>query len=53
MQLDNTNTRIENLPDKVPFWLDQKKRSILYQFAVLCMVGLLAYYLVSNTLNNL
>ncbi|PQP35465.1 amino acid ABC transporter permease [Desulfobacteraceae bacterium SEEP-SAG9] len=53
MQLDNTHSRIENLPDKVPFWLDQKKRSILYQFAVLCMVGLLAYYLVSNTLENL
>ena len=53
MQLDNTNSRFENLPDKVPFWLDQKKRSILYQFFVLCMVGLLAYYLVSNTLENL
>ncbi|MBW2199798.1 MAG: amino acid ABC transporter permease [Deltaproteobacteria bacterium] len=53
MQLDNTNSRFENLPGKVPFWLDQKKRSILYQFFVLCMVGLLAYYLVSNTLENL
>jgi len=53
MQLDNTNSRFENLADKVPFWLDQKKRSILYQFFVLCMVGLLAYYLISNTLENL
>jgi general L-amino acid transport system permease protein len=43
----------EALPDKVPFWLDPKKRSLIYQFFVLCMVGLLGYYLVSNTLENL
>lgn len=40
-------------PDKAPFWLDPKKRAILYQAAVLGMVGLLAYYLISNTLANL
>jgi general L-amino acid transport system permease protein len=40
-------------PEKVPFWLDPKKRAILFQFITLCMVGLLAYYLVSNTLINL
>jgi len=40
-------------PDKVPFWFDPKKRAIIYQIAVLGMVGLLAYYLVSNTLINL
>ena len=45
--MDNT------LPGKVPFWLDPKKRAIMFQIAVLCMVGLLAYYLVSNTLLNL
>jgi len=43
----------EALPDKVPFWLDPKKRSFIYQFFVLCMVGLLGYYLISNTLENL
>jgi general L-amino acid transport system permease protein len=43
----------EALPDKVPFWLDPKKRSLIYQFFVLCMVGLLGYYLISNTLENL
>ena len=37
----------------IPFWLDPKKRSIFYQLGVLCLVGLLAYYLVSNTLINL
>jgi len=41
------------LPDKVPFWLDPRKRGILYQVFVLAAVGLLAYYLVSNTLINL
>jgi general L-amino acid transport system permease protein len=39
--------------EKVPFWLDPKKRAIIYQIGTLCMVGLLAYYLVSNTLANL
>ena len=36
-----------------PFWLDPKWRSILYQIGVACLVALLAYYLVSNTLDNL
>jgi general L-amino acid transport system permease protein len=40
-------------PEKVPFWLDPKKRAILFQFMTFCMVGLLAYYLISNTLTNL
>ena len=39
--------------EKIPFWLDPKKRAIIYQIGTLCMVGLLAYYLVSNTLANL
>ncbi len=37
----------------VAFWYDPHKRSILYQLGVLAMVGLLGYYLVSNTLANL
>jgi general L-amino acid transport system permease protein len=40
-------------PEKVPFWLDTKKRAILLQLITLGMVGLLAYYLISNTLTNL
>jgi general L-amino acid transport system permease protein len=40
-------------PEKVPFWLDPKKRAILFQFITFCMLGLLAYYLVSNVLINL
>lgn len=39
--------------EKIPFWLDPKKRAIFFQIGVFCLVGLLAYYLVSNTLTNL
>ena len=35
------------------FWYDPQKRSFLYQLGVLLMVGLLVYYLVSNTIANL
>ena len=42
-----------SLPGSVPFWLDPKKRAIIFQIAVFAMVGLLAYYLVSNTIINL
>src|SRR4030042_2890676 len=40
-------------PQKVPFLLNPKVRAILLQFMTLGMVGLLAYYLISNTLINL
>jgi general L-amino acid transport system permease protein len=39
--------------EKIPFWLDPKKRAILFQLITFCMVGLVAYYLISNTLINL
>ncbi len=53
MPLANTDSIEKNLPEKVPFWLDPKKRSIIAQLFVFCMVGLLGYYLISNTLENL
>ncbi|MDJ0914140.1 MAG: amino acid ABC transporter permease [Desulfobacterales bacterium] len=37
----------------VPFYNDPKKRAILFQIATLLMVGLLAFFLISNTLANL
>jgi general L-amino acid transport system permease protein len=43
----------DTLVDKVPFWLDPRKRAVMYQIGVFCLVGLLAYYLVTNTLINL
>lgn len=43
-----------NTPEKkIPFWLDPDKRAIAYQGLTIIMVGLLAWYLISNTLTNL
>ncbi len=39
--------------EKIPFWLDPQKRSIMAQIGVMMMFGLLVWYLVSNTLGNL
>ncbi len=39
--------------EKVPFWLDPRKRAVIYQILVFCVVGLIAYYLISNTIFNL
>ncbi|WP_218588378.1 amino acid ABC transporter permease [Desulfacinum infernum] len=36
-----------------PFWLDPKKRAVLFQILVLGVVGLIAWYLISNTVANL
>jgi ABC-type amino acid transport system permease subunit len=43
----------KTVPEKVPFFNDPDKRSILYQIGVLLLVGLLGYYLITNTLANL
>ncbi len=39
--------------EKVPFWLDPKKRALGYQFLIFVLVGLLGYYLISNLLINM
>jgi general L-amino acid transport system permease protein len=38
---------------KIPFWHDPTKRAIIYQVVVLGVVGMVAYYLFTNTLANL
>jgi general L-amino acid transport system permease protein len=43
LEADNSATRFYNDPDK---------RSLIYQVGVVLMVGLLSYYLISNTLAN-
>jgi general L-amino acid transport system permease protein len=48
-----TTSNNNAVTEKVPFWLDPKKRAIMFQVFTLCLIGLLAYYLVSNTLDNL
>lgn len=41
------------IAEKVPFWLDPKKRAIIFQFLSIGVVGLIIYYLASNTVVNL
>uniref|UniRef100_A0A832EEF0 Amino acid ABC transporter permease n=1 Tax=Desulfacinum infernum TaxID=35837 RepID=A0A832EEF0_9BACT len=36
-----------------PFWLDPRKRSVLFQALVLGVVALIAWYLIANTVENL
>ena len=40
-------------PEKIPFWHDPAKLAIFYQVVVLGLVGLLGYYILSNTTANL
>jgi general L-amino acid transport system permease protein len=49
----NSATTHSPASHKVAFWYDPRKRSILYQVGVLAMVGLLGYYLITNTQANL
>jgi len=37
----------------IPFYNDPKKRSIIFQIGTVLLVGLLSFYLISNTLTNL
>ncbi len=53
MTKENASPEQNSQTGKIAFWYDPRKRSILYQLGVLAMVGLLGYYLVSNTLANL
>lgn len=50
-QKEKTNGN--NASQVVPFFNDPKKRSVFYQIVTLVVVGLAAFYLVSNTITNL
>ena len=39
--------------NSIPFWHDPAKRAIVYQLATLVVVGIIGYYLFSNTVTNL
>ena len=43
----------EASPAAVPFYNDPKKRALIFQILTLLGVGLLAFFLISNTLANL
>jgi len=53
MQPGRKNTSKEPSSKAVPFYHDPKKRAILFQLFTMLMLALLAFYLLSNTLNNL
>jgi general L-amino acid transport system permease protein len=53
MQLKSDKVERGRGSPAVPFYNDPKKRAILFQVITLLMVGLLSYYLISNTLTNL
>ena len=53
MQKNPKSTQEDPASKAIPFYNDPKKRSILFQIVTLLMVGLLAFYLLSNTLTNL
>lgn len=49
----NPTSKPRERSETIPFWHDPDKRALVYQFILLVLVGLLAFYLVSNTLSNL
>ena len=53
MQEISTSTTADNIPEKVPFFNDPAKRSILFQLCVMLILVFLGYYLISNTIHNL
>jgi general L-amino acid transport system permease protein len=53
MQIENSPNTAANAGQRAAFWNDPKMRAILYQIAAIGMVGLLGYYLFTNTVANL
>ena len=53
MQPNPESPSKDSPPPAVPFYYDPKKRAILFQIVTVLMLGLLAFYLLSNTLANL
>ncbi|MFO7666967.1 MAG: amino acid ABC transporter permease [Desulfobacterales bacterium] len=53
MQNSNNSSSTGNAEQKIPFLNDPKIRSIIYQIVTIGMIGLLGYYLFSNTIENL
>ena len=53
MQTDSEDRVKETIPKATPFYNDPQKRAIAFQAFTMLMLGLMAFYLLSNTLNNL
>ena len=53
MQEISAGTTADNIPEKIPFFNDPAKRSIMFQLGVMLILVLLGYYLIANTMTNL
>lgn len=53
MQEISTGATAGNIPEKVPFFHDPAKRSIIFQLGVMLILVFLGYYLIANTIHNL
>ena len=53
MQEISAGTTADNIPEKVPFFNDPAKRSIMFQLGTILILVLLGYYLIANTMANL
>ena len=53
MRTNPETTRKDAASKSVSFFNDPKKRSIFFQISTLLVVGLMAFYLISNTITNL
>ena len=53
MQEIGPSTTADNIPEKVPFFNDPAKRSIMFQLGIMLILVFLGYYLISNTIANL
>jgi len=53
MQEIGNSTTADNIPEKVPFFHDPAKRSIVFQLSIMLILVFLGYYLIANTIANL
>ena len=53
MRENGTGTTAEKLPEKVPFFNDPAKRSMMFQLSMMLILVFLGYYLIANTMANL
>jgi len=53
MQEISNGATAYNIPEKVPFFHDPAKRSIMFQLGIMLILVFLGYYLIANTIANL
>ena len=53
MEEISNGTTADNIPEKVPFFNDPAKRSMMFQLGIMLILVFLGYYLIANTMHNL